>query len=177
MSRYDEAKQIAEIAAASPHINRGVNYNSRASEFSRRVDEARRQAEARRLAEIRAEVAVRVAEREPPPPPPPPPPPERFGEIQYEVQSRTLTEVLTAVLPSYPDALVQKGVSGSITLQVTVGVDGRVSAASIAGSKIPEMNASTLDSVRKWTFRPAPAVSGGKPAAFNLTLIVHFRVQ
>jgi protein TonB len=173
--RFDEARTTAETAAASPHVDRGVNYGSKVLDISRRIDEARRQADARRLAQLRAEVSARVAEREPPPPPPPPPPPEKFGDIRYEIQSRTSTEIVSSVLPAYPDALVQKGVAGSITLQVTVGVDGRVSNVVVASSQLAELNAAVQNAVRRWTFRPA--TSAGKPVRFELRLVFHFRVQ
>ena len=175
LSRFDDARQTAELAAASPHLDRGANYNSRVADLYRRVDEARREADARKLAELRAEVAVKVAEREPPPPPPPPPPPRRFGEIQYDVQARVATEIVNAVLPTYPDALVQKGAAGNIILQATVGADGRVTRVSVSSSQLSEMNTAAMDAVRKWTFKPS--VSAGKPTPFDLRIVLRFIVE
>jgi protein TonB len=152
-----------------------VNYNFRASEMARRVESTRREAEDLRLRKIRSEVAAQVAEREPPPPPPPPPPPKRHGQIEYNVQATRQTSILNAPLPVYPDALVQKGAAGTITLQVTIGPDGNVSRAAIASSQLPEMDAALLASVKKWTFTPAAGARG--PVAFDGKIVVRFTVQ
>jgi TonB family protein len=166
LGRFDEARRTAELAESSPHLS--ANFRSRAAEAGRRIEAARREAEARRLAQLKAEVAARVAVLEPPPPPPPPKPPAKHGDIQYEVQARVATEILNAVLPEYPDALIQKGVAGNITLQVTVGADGRVTRAEVASSEIPALNSATADAVRKWQFRPG---AGGA-----MRVVIRFRV-
>src|SRR6185295_10507631 len=91
LARYGDANRAIQTAAALPHLDASQNYNLKASEMARRVEQTRRDADNRRLQEIQREVAARVAEREPPPPPRPPPPPERFGSIQYSMQSTRQT--------------------------------------------------------------------------------------
>jgi TonB family protein len=171
MTRYSEANDAIKTAAALPHLNTSVDYNFKAAEMARRVEETRRDAENRRLQQIRSEVAAQVAEREPPPPPPPPPPPERFGSIQYTMQSPRQTAIVNAPLPVYSNTLVQKGLAGNITLQVTIGADGKVTQASIVESQLADMSAPTLDAVKKWTFTPAGAGS------FNARIVFRFIVQ
>jgi TonB family protein len=171
LARYSEANDAIKIAAALPHSNTSTDYNFKASEMARRVEQTRRDGENRRLQQIRSEVSAQVAEREPPPPPPPPPPPERFGSIQYTMQSSRQTAIVNAPLPVYSNALVQKGAAGNITLQVTIGGDGKVTQASIVESQIAEMSAATLDAIKNWTFTPAGAGS------FNARIVVRFIVQ
>jgi len=178
LARYGDANKAIQTAAVLPHGDASQNYNLKASEMERRVEQTRRDADNKRLEEIRAEVAARVAEREPPPPPPPPPPPERFGSIQYTMQSTRQTAIVNAPLPVFAGALVQKGVAGNITIQVTIGADGKVAQATIADSQVPEMNAVTLESVKKWTFAPVPSAPAGRgSAAFDARIVIRFSVQ
>jgi TonB family protein len=58
------------------------------------------------------------------------------------------------VYPDYPEALRKSGAAGAIALRVDVGPDGKVKSAAIASSKLAELNAATLEAVKKWTFRP-----------------------
>jgi TonB family protein len=178
LARYGEANRAMQTAVALPHGDASQNYTFKASEMSRRVEQTRRDADNKRLQEIRTEVAARVAEREPPPPPRPPPPPERFGSVEYTLQSTRQTSIVSAPLPVFENALVQKGVAGSITLQVTIGADGKIAQASIAESQIPDMNAATLEAVKKWTFAPVLSTAAGRgTTAFNARIVVRFVVQ
>jgi TonB family protein len=175
LSLYADANKAAQIAAVLPHLDASQDYKSKASEVERRVEQTRREADGRQLDRIRSEVAAQVAEREPPPAPKPPPPPDRIGSIQYSMQSSRQTSIVTAPLPTYANALIQKGAAGEITLQVTIGSDGKVSQASIAQSQLPEMNAATLDAVKRWTFTAANAGRG--PIAFDAKIVMRFIVQ
>jgi TonB family protein len=109
------------------------------------------------LQRIRDEVQAIVVQREPPVPPPPPVtrPPDLFGKIEYSVQSNRQLSIVDAPLPIYSNALIQKSATGRITVRVTIGADGKVTQAAIADSQLPEMNTSTLDAAKKWTFGPA----------------------
>lgn len=175
LARYGEAREAIQTAAALPHSDSSQNYTFKASEMERRVEQTLRDADNRRLQQIRAEVAAQVAEREPPPPPPPPPPPVRSGSIQYTLQSTRQTAIVNAPLPTYANALVQSGAAGSITIQVTIGADGKVAQASIAASEVPEMSAPTLEAVKRWTFTPATAGRGS--IAFDAKIVVRFAIQ
>ena len=175
LARYGEANQAMKTAAALPHGDASQDYNLKVSELARRAEQTRRDADNKRLQEIRTEVSSRVAEREPPPPPRPPPPPEKYGSMEYTMQSTRQTSIVNAPLPIFANALVQKGAAGNITVQVTIGVDGKVTNATIADSQVPEMNAATLDAVKQWTFTPVTAGRG--PAAFDAKIVVRFIVR
>jgi TonB family protein len=162
LHRYGDANASARIAAALPHSDRSVDYSLKASEMARRIDEVRREVEGRRLQQLREEVQALVARREPPPPPAPPPPPERFGKIEYTLQSNRQISIVEAPLPVYANTLVQRGAVGTVTVRVTIGRDGKVTQAAIVESKLPEMNDATLNAAKKWTFRP---VTGAAPAS------------
>jgi TonB family protein len=59
-----------------------------------------------------------------------------------------------APLPLYPERFVQRGVTGNVTVRVTIGRDGRVTQATIAESQIPEIDSSVVAVAKRWTFQP-----------------------
>jgi TonB family protein len=154
LSRFGEANTAARTAAAMPHAGTGVDYDLKASEMARRIEETRRELDNRQLQRIRGEVDAIVAAREPPPPPPPPRPPERFGKIEYSVQANRQISIVNAPLPIYSNTLIQRAAVGNITVRITIGPDGKVTQASIVESQLQEMNTSTVDAAKKWTFAP-----------------------
>jgi TonB family protein len=156
LHQYGEANAAARFAAALPHSDRSVDYESRSSEMVKRVDDVRREVENRRLQQIRAEVDALVARRDPPPQPPPssPPPPQRSPKTEYSVESNRQIAIVEAPLPLYPERFVQRGVTGNVTVRVTIGRDGRVTQATIAESQIPEIDSSVVAVAKRWTFQP-----------------------
>ena len=48
----------------------------------------------------------------------------------------------------------KKAAAGAIALRVDVGPDGKVKTATIASSKLPDLNTATLEAVKKWSFKP-----------------------
>jgi TonB family protein len=174
LNRFGESANAGRTAAALPHSETGIDYELKTAELVRRAEEARRELEGRQLQRIRDQVQAIVNEREPPPPPPAPVerPPELFGKIEYNVQSSRQLSIVDAPLPIYSNSLVQRRATGRITVRITIGADGKVTQASIAESQLPEMNASTLDAAKKWTFTPA---AGRGPADARITFT--FSVQ
>jgi TonB family protein len=174
VNRFGESASAAQIAANLPHSDLTVDYDRKSAEMVRRAEEARRELEGRQLQRIREEVQAIVAQREPPAPPPPPVtrPPDLFGKIEYNVQSSRQLSIVDAPLPIYRDALIQKSATGKITVRVTIGADGKVTQAVIADSQLPEMNTSTLDAAKKWTFGPA----AGRPPT-EARIVFTFSVQ
>jgi TonB family protein len=149
---YGEANAAARMAGALPHSDKSTDFDLKSSEMTRRVEEVRRDVEGKRVQQMRAEIGAIVAAREPPRQPPPPPPPDRAGKIEYTMQSSRQIRILTSPLPTYSNSLVQKQSVGKITIRVLIGVDGKVTQASIVDSQLAEMNTATLDAVKKWTF-------------------------
>jgi len=59
-----------------------------------------------------------------------------------------------------------------VPVLITVGEDGRVTAAAIESAVSPELDASAVDCVRSWTFEPA--LRDGKPVAARIRSVVRF---
>jgi bla regulator protein blaR1 len=98
-------------------------------------------------------VAPEVPAAAPPPPPPPPPPPTP-GAQQVKVDSNALAaNVVTKTLPLYPRLARQSGIQGPVSLQVTVGTDGRIIALQpISGH--PLLIPAAIEAARLWVYRP-----------------------
>ncbi len=63
---------------------------------------------------------------------------------------------LTRPLPPYPQQLLLRGVEGTVQVRVTIARTGQVTEAALhRSSGYPEMDASALRTVRRWTFSPA----------------------
>src|SRR5207248_458089 len=154
----DSAKALHDINVASdlPHADRSTveRFLLKISGVRKRIESARRELNAQELDDLRKEVRAEAAEREPPPQPTPPPPPVPDGNIRYDIETRAPIDVVEAVYPDYPETLRKKGTAGKITVQVEVGPDGKVKAATIAGSQLQDLDKATLDAMKKWTFKP-----------------------
>ncbi len=154
--QLDEAFREINIAAELPHADRSTleRFGVKISGVRRKIESARRDIAARELDALRREVRAEADRRDPPPKPAPVPPPAPTGSINYEIETRAPIEVVAAVYPEYPEPLRKKGVAGRIALQVEIGPDGNVKTAAIANSQAPDLNTSTIEAVKKWTFKP-----------------------
>jgi protein TonB len=77
------------------------------------------------------------------------------------------------VRPEYPAGALRDQMRGTVVLDVTIGVDGRVVDAAVVRS-IPELDRAALDAVRQWEF--VPASLNGTPIAVIVTVIVNFSI-
>jgi TonB family protein len=151
-----EALRDINIASDLPHPDRSVleRFILKISAVRKRIETARREVDLRELEALRQELRAEAERREPPPKPAPPPPPVPPGIISYEIETRAPIEVVDAVYPDYTEALRRKGAVGTVTVQIDIGPDGKVKMASISNSQLPDLNKTTLDAVKKWSFKP-----------------------
>ncbi len=76
--------------------------------------------------------------------------------------------------PDYPDIARDQHVSGTVTLQATVGTDGRVRAVRvISGSKL--LVQSAVDAVRQWRY--TPTLLDGKPIDTDVQISLVFNLN
>jgi TonB family protein len=152
------ANALRDINMASnlPHPDRSAieHYNLKISDVRKRIETARREVDARDLQALETELRAEAERREPPPKPAPPPPPVPAGTISYEIMTRGPIEVVDAVYPEYSEALRRAGTTGTISVQVDVGPDGKVKTASITKSQLQDLNNATLGAIKKWSFKP-----------------------
>ncbi len=78
--------------------------------------------------------------------------------------------------PLYPEGAVRRGMEGVVTLSVTIGADGLVSAVKIASSSGHRiLDDAALDAVRNWEFHPA--TRDDKPVEWTARLPIRFRLK
>jgi TonB family protein len=170
LGQSSEALRDMNLAADLPHADRSAieHFNVKILYIRKRIEAARREVDSRDLENLRTELRAEADRREPPPKPAPPPPPVPPGAISYEIETRAPIEVVNAAFPEYTEALRSKGLSGNITVLVDIGPDGKVKAASVASSQLPDLNKTALDAVKKWVF---------KPGNRSIRLILKFALQ
>jgi protein TonB len=81
--------------------------------------------------------------------------------------------LLKMTRPVYPQEAFIKKVEGIVTLEIVIGVDGKVGRAKVVRS-IPQLDEAAIQTVRQWVF--APAIKAGRPVATLATAPVSFRI-
>jgi TonB family protein len=144
------------IASDLPHVDRSAieHYNLKIMAVRKRIEAARRDADYKDLETVRTAATEERDRREPLQPPPPPPKPVPNGSISYEIETRAPIEVVDSSYPDYSESLRRKGATGTIIVQVDIGPDGKVKAATIVNSQIADLNKATVDAIKKWSFKP-----------------------
>jgi len=88
-----------------------------------------------------------VAQPAPPPVAAPPPPPRPTTPIAIRTPQ-----------PSYPRAALRSGVTGEVTVEITIGTDGSVSNVNVVRAQPRgEFDREVLNTVRNWQFEPMDA--------------------
>lgn len=77
--------------------------------------------------------------------------------------------------PAYPEALRRDGVSGMVSVAVTVDENGNVTNASVAKSTNADFEQPALQAVAQWKFKPAK--KAGQAVAVSVVLPVRFSAQ
>ena len=75
------------------------------------------------------------------------------------------------VKPVYPAIAQAAGVTGSVTIEATIGTDGKVVDATVVRS-IPLLDQAALDAVRQWEYMPT--MLNGSPVPILMTVTVNF---
>jgi TonB family protein len=155
---FDQAFRDIQIAEALLHRNKDESerITLKVSAVRKRIETIRREAEDRRVQDLRRQVAAEAARREPPRTIAPPPPPVPEGLITYQIEARSIVEVVDAIYPDYPEALRKAGTKGTIALQLALGPDGKVTTVRVANSQAAALNEATSAAVKKWVFKPGP---------------------
>jgi protein TonB len=78
------------------------------------------------------------------------------------------------VAPAYPALARDARVEGTVMLEATIGVDGRVEDARVLRS-IALLDAAALDAVRRWEY--TPTLLNGTPIAVVMTVTITFRLS
>jgi protein TonB len=75
------------------------------------------------------------------------------------------------VTPVYPEIARTARVAGAVTIEATIGPDGKVADATIVRS-VPMLDQAALDAVRQWEY--TPTLLNGLPVPVMMTITVNF---
>ena len=75
------------------------------------------------------------------------------------------------VKPVYPAIAQSARVSGAVTIEATIGPDGKVAGANVVRS-IPLLDQAALDAVRQWEY--TPTLLNGMPVPVIVTVTINF---
>ena len=107
------------------------------------------------------------------PPPPPPPAPALTKPLPVGGDIKPPAKIKD-VPPVYPRIAQENRVSGTVIIQATIGVDGRVTNAQLLKS-VPLLDDAALTAVRQWRFTPTRL--NGVPIPVLMTVTVAFRLD
>jgi TonB family protein len=139
---YDRARELAAAAKAA-----GDKAAADAAAGKERADAAAK-AKAQAAAKAKAEVApIRVG-----------------GQIKPPVKVKD-------VRPVYPAVARSARVAGAVTIEATVGPDGKITDATVVRST-PLLDQAALDAVRQWEY--TPTLLNGMPVPVVMTITVNF---
>src|SRR5262245_7586339 len=93
---------------------------------------------------------------------------------QQAQATSTQPQLIKDVKPAYPAAAIRAKVTGVVTMEVTVGVDGHVQDARVVSGD-PLLQQAALDSVKQWLF--TPAMLNGVPVPKRVTLEESFDIR
>jgi TonB family protein len=94
----------------------------------------------------------------------------RMAPVRIGGQIKAPTKVKD-VQPVYPAIAQSARVAGLVTIEATIGADGKVSNAKVVRS-IPLLDQAALDAVRQWEY--APTLLNGVPVPVLVTVSVNF---
>jgi TonB family protein len=77
--------------------------------------------------------------------------------------------------PQYPESARQNRIMGDTTVSMTVLADGSVSNIELIGSATHSMDSATLESLKRWKFKPA--MCGTEPVISDIEVVVSFRLH
>ena len=97
------------------------------------------------------------------PPPPPPSAPIKLGD------NVTPPTRVTHVPPVYPAIAQSARISGTVTLEATIGADGKVKDAKVIKS-IPLLDQAAIDAVKQWEFTPTRLNGVAVPVIITVTV-------
>jgi protein TonB len=78
------------------------------------------------------------------------------------------------VRPVYPDGVLPGRTQGTVVIEATIGIDGRVQDAKVLRS-VPLLDRAALDAVRQWEY--LPSLLNGVRVAVIVTVVVNFALR
>lgn len=79
-----------------------------------------------------------------------------------------LPEIVSVVVPKYPEMAIRAGIEGTVLMKLLVGKDGKVLKAVVVKSEAEVFNEATMEAARKFVFTPAYTQKGPVKVWFEI---------
>jgi len=76
--------------------------------------------------------------------------------------------------PVYPEEAKKQGIEGTVILEATVDVNGKVKDVKVLRA-VPALNQAAIDAVKQWVYEPK--IIDGQPTAITFTVTVNFKLK
>jgi len=83
-------------------------------------------------------------------------------------------KIVKMVEPVYPEDARKKGIEGTVVLEATADIEGKVQAVKVLKG-VDVLNQAAMDAVKQWTYEPM--MIGGKPKPVVFTVTVRFSLK
>ncbi len=84
--------------------------------------------------------------------------------------------ILRKISPQFPPSAKNEMVSGSVELELTIGVNGEMQDVKVLKSPDQRLTEASISAIRQWRFQPAKR-SDGKPVAVIMTITFRFYLK
>ncbi len=98
-----------------------------------------------------------------------------IAPLAFAAAGREPPVPVRTVAPEYPRELKESGVSGIVTVKVTIDEQGNVSEADVVKSSNESFDKFATAALKKWKFKPGK--QDGAPVAMQVTIPVKFVVD
>ena len=148
LKSYERASALARTAKEAGDKAASDAVAAREKAEGAAAAKAKAEAAAREKAALAAKRAVRVG-----------------GQIRPPIKIKD-------VAPVYPAIARSARVTGAVTVEATIGEDGKVADARVVKS-VPLLDQAALDAVRQWEYRPT--LLNGVPVPVVVTVVINFK--
>jgi len=86
------------------------------------------------------------------------------------------TQVITKVMPVYPEGAKAAGIQGKVILHAVIGTDGKPLSLRVVNNQVdPELARSAIEAVSQWRYRPT--LLNGEAVEVDTTIMVNYSLQ
>ena len=97
------------------------------------------------------------------------------GGILAEEKEPEKPKLIKKVNPVYPEEARKEGIEGTVVLEATTGIYGKVKKLKVLKGKHDILNKAAVEAVKQWVYEPM--LKDGKPVPAEFTVAVRFRLN
>jgi TonB family protein len=99
--------------------------------------------------------------------------PKRITMTQKDARANLTQQVA----PVYPPEAKMRHITGDVSVEVLIGVDGRVKRAQVAGTANTYLADAALDAIKKWRYKQFTDPDTNSPVEVQTVIVIHFTIS